>query len=197
MQNTRHTTRPKRQHAAIGTALGFLVTLIACSGGGSSTTIADPPPPPPPPGVNGPAWWAFGRDAQHTAMGAIATQPLTRLIWQMPVDLLPQYSAGSLLIHYGSPVISSRNTVMVPVKIGASGGFRIEARNGSNGAALWSASSDYTLPTQQRWTPSYNLTLTTANRLYAPGAGGKLLFRDDVDSAVGTIHFQHFSLMPQ
>jgi hypothetical protein len=52
---------------------------------------------------------------------------------------------------------------------------------------LWTAGSDYILPPQQGWTPSYNLTLTTANRVYAPGAGGKLLFRDDADSASGTL----------
>lgn len=110
----------------------------------------------------------------------------------MPVDLAPQYSGSSLLIHYGSPVITTKNTVIVPVKTGVNGGFRFEARNGANGATIWSAASDYILPTQQSWTPSYNLTLTVANRLYAPGAGGKLLYRDDADSATGTVQTSVF-----
>ena len=169
-------------HQRIGIAFALTMVLNGCSGGGGSPTNIDPPTLP----VIGPAWWSFGRDAQHSAVGAIATQPLSRLVWQMPVDLAPQYSRGSLLIHYGSPVITPKNTVIVPVKTGAAGGFRIEARSGLTGASLWSAPSDYILPTQQNWTPSYNLTLTTTNRVYAPGAGGKLLFRDDADNADGT-----------
>ena len=172
-----------RSTAHVGIALVLVIALNSCGGGGGSATATDPPTAP----VSGPAWWGFGRDAQHSAVGAIATQPLSRLIWQMPVDLAPQYSSGSLLIHYGSPVITSKNTVIVPVKTGAAGGFRIEARSGLTGASLWSATSDYILPTQQNWTPSYNLTLTTTNRVYAPGAGGKLLFRDDADNVSGTM----------
>ena len=33
------------------------------------------------------------------------------------------------------------------------------------------------------WTPPYNVTLTKANRVVMPGAGGKVLYRDDADSA--------------
>ena len=125
---------------------------------------------------------------QHTAVGTIASQPLARLIWQTPVDQAPQYGGGGsyLSTHYGSPVISSRNTVLVPVKTSANGSFRFEARNGSNGALLWSGDSDYTVP-PHNWYPSFNLTLTPAGRVYAPGAGGKLYYRDDVDSATGTV----------
>ena len=174
----------RRAAALIFVAPILVIALNSCGGGGSgSATNTDPPTQP----VGGSAWYGFGRDAQHSAVGAIATQPLSRLIWQMPVDLVPQYSGSSLLIHYGSPVITPKNTVIVPVKTGALGGFRIEARSGLTGASMWSATSDYILPTQQNWTPSYNLTLTTTNRVYAPGAGGKLLYRDDADNASGTV----------
>ena len=129
----------------------------------------------------------FSRDAQHTAVSAIATPPLNRILWQTPVDMAPQYAGGRyLLAHYGSPVISSANTVLVPVKTAAQGSFRIDARNGSNGALLWSATSDYVVP-PHNWFPSFNLTITAANRVYAPGAGGKLYYRDNVDSATGTL----------
>jgi hypothetical protein len=159
-------------------------TLVACGGEGSVV----PPPGPPGPPVSGPAWTEFGGNAQHTAISAIASQPLRRIVWQTPVDLAPQYGGGGsyLLTHYGSPVISSRNTVLVPVKTGAAGSFRFEARNGSNGALLWSATSDYVVP-PHNWFPSFNLTLTQAGRVYAPGAGGKLYYRDDVDSSSGTV----------
>ena len=178
------------QHARKRTCLTFalFIALGSCGGGGGgSGTSVDTPPAPVTPPIIGPAWSGFARDAQHSAVGAIATQPLSRLVWQTPVDLAPQYSGSSLLIHYGSPVITTRNTVIVPVKTGATGGFRIEARSGVNGAMLWSAASDYILPTQQSWTPSYNIVLTAASRVYAPDIGGKLIYRDAADSASGTL----------
>jgi hypothetical protein len=68
------------------------------------------------------AWSTFGRDAQHTAQSTTASQPLNRVVWQTPVDLQPQYSGnGSLLAHYGSPLMTAANTIIVPVKTGATG----------------------------------------------------------------------------
>lgn len=170
-------------------ALACAVAVSGCSGGGDQAAGPTVPPPNtvPGPGVDGPAWWGFGRDAQHSAIGAVATQDLNRIAWSTPVDLAPQYQAdGSLLIHYGSPVVTARNTVIVPVKTGATGGFRMEARSGGDGVLIWAADSDYVLPAHN-WVPSYNLALTTGNRVYAPGAGGKLFVRDNADSATGTL----------
>ena len=163
-------------------AMALAVLLPSCGGGGDAGAPLTPIAP-----VNGPAWWGYARDAQHSATGAVATQSLSRIEWSTPLDLAPQYQpSGALLIHYGSPVITTSNTVIVPVKTGAAGGFRFEARTGANGALVWSASSDYVLPAHN-WTPSYNLALTRSNRLYAPGAGGKLLWRDNPDVATGTM----------
>ena len=173
------------------TALAFTPLMSSCGGGGDDDA-GDPGTPsgptvPPAPGVAGPAWWGFGRDAQHSALSAIATQDLNRIAWSTPLDLKPQYSSrGALLTHYGSPVITSNNTVVLAVKTGANGGFRIEARSGVNGGPIWSATSDYLLPAHN-WIPSYNLALTTGNRLYAPGGGGKLLVKADADSPGGTL----------
>src|SRR5262249_32101517 len=75
-----------------------------------------------------PAWQGLGNNPQHTALAPARTQALTQIRWQMPVDLDPQYANGQLLIHYGTPLVTSRNTVIVPVKTGADGGFRIDAR---------------------------------------------------------------------
>ncbi len=167
-------------------ALACAGAITACGGGGGSSPVTDPEPTPAP-AVDGPAWWGFGRDAQHSALGAVATQDLDRIRWSRPIDLAPQYRpSGALLIHYGSPVVTSHNTVVVPVKTGAAGGFRFEARSGSNGGLIWSADSDYVLPAHN-WVPSYNLALNAANRLHAPGAGGKLLVRDNADAATGTV----------
>lgn len=148
-------------------------TTSACAGATSQAAPADV----------GPAWFGFGRDAQHTAQGAVATQPLKRLVWRTPVDVAPSYSAdGSLLIHYGSPVITAKNTVIVPVKTGGANGFRVEARSGADGSLRWTLPSNYLLPSHN-WVPSYNVVLTPGNRLYAPTSGGGLLYRDDVDTA--------------
>jgi hypothetical protein len=181
---------PKRGSAhttPAASALAVLVaaTVIACGGGGGGGTgsITLPSTPTPETPVNGPAWLSFGRDAQHSAQSGIATQPLSRIVWRTAVDTDPQYSPqGYLLVHYGSPVITTKNTVVVPVKRAAAEQYRIEAHAGGSGTLIWSMDSDYVMPAHN-WTPSYNATLTAANRMVAPGAGGKIYYRDDADSA--------------
>jgi hypothetical protein len=96
--------------------------------------------------------------------------------------------------------VTASNTVIVPVKTGASGGFEIQARSGATGTVAWTLSSDYTLmpssgTTGYTWTPSYSPTLTPANRLYFPADGGTLEYTDAPDApgpmppAVGRIAF--------
>jgi hypothetical protein len=172
--------------------------LVACGGGGGGggTPAPSPTPTPTPTStptpVSGPAWFGYGRDAQHTAVSAISSQDLTRIAWTSPVDLAPQYTAGgALLTHYGSPVVTTSNTVVIPVKTGATGGYRVEARNGANGALVWQAATDYVMP-PRNWLPPYNVLLTATGRLYAPGAGGKLLMRTDANAASGTFTPQVF-----
>ncbi|MBK0391842.1 hypothetical protein [Ramlibacter algicola] len=164
-----------------------VLAFAACGGGGGGGdgggATAPPPGAAPGPEVNGPPWLSFGHDAQHTAVAAIATQDLNRIAWSTPVDEVPQYQTnGSLLAHYGSPVISGRNTVVVPVKTGAAGGFRVEGRSGGTGALLWSLASDYVAPASQ-WFPSFNATITPAGRVVIPGAGGKVVVRESADDA--------------
>ena len=128
-------------------------------------------------------WSTFAGDPQHTAVSAVASQPLEGILWSTPVDLAPP--SGNILIHYGSPLVTPANTVIVPVKTGSAGGFKVEARNGRDGALIWSQTTDYILPLHN-WTPSYSPTLTPGNRLYFPGAGGTVYFRDNVDSSSST-----------
>ena len=129
------------------------------------------------------AWSTFAGNPQHTAVSAVASQPLEVIRWSTPVDLAPP--SEPILIHYGSPLVTPANTVIVPVKTGNTGGFKVEARNGSNGAVIWSQTTDYILPLHN-WTPSYSPTLTSGNRLYFAGAGGTVYFRDNVDSSGST-----------
>ncbi len=164
------------------------LALASCGGGGSSNAPAPeaapaPAPPAPSPAVDGPAWWGLGRDAQHSAQGAVATQPLNRIAWRIMVDEAPPVRVGGqLLVHYGSPVITSHNTVLVPVKTNGASGFRIEARAGADGALLWQQDSDYQLPPRYDWMPSWNLALDPDNRLFAPAAGGLLMVIDNPDA---------------
>lgn len=179
--------------------LSSSIALAACGGGGGRNSSPVPPTPTPPtpipptpPTVTGPAWFGYGRDAQHTAASAIATQDLGRIAWTTPVDLAPQYTqSGALLTHYGSPVVTANNTVVIPVKTGAAGGYRVEGRNGESGALIWSANTDYVTP-PRNWLPPYSPLLTPQGRLYVQGAGGKLLVRADGDAATGTFAPQVF-----
>jgi hypothetical protein len=185
----RYETNNKTRLAASALALMLGASVIACSGGGGDPGVAPAPAPAPSPTpapvpvVNGPAWLSYGGDAQHSALAGIQTQDLSRIVWKTPVDIAPQYSSqGYLLVHYGSPVITSKNTVVIPVKRASGNLYRVEARIGGNGALAWSMDSDYIVP-EHNWTPPYNVTLTKSNRVVMAGAGGKVFYRDDADSA--------------
>ncbi|RYD59845.1 MAG: hypothetical protein EOP60_00980 [Sphingomonadales bacterium] len=198
---TRHIPDPSlvsRRNALAMLSSSALVA--ACSGGGGGTPTPSPAPTPTPSPtatstptpVTGPAWYGYGRDSQHTAVSAIATQDLGRISWSTPVDLAAQYTpSGALLTHYGSPVVTTNNTVVIPVKTAATGGYRVEGRDGTSGTLIWSAATDYVTP-PRNWLPPYNLLLTQQGRLYAPGAGGKLLIRANADAATGAFAAQLF-----
>jgi uncharacterized protein (TIGR03437 family) len=130
------------------------------------------------------AWSGYARDEHHTALSLDQSQPLNQIRWSTPVDLQPQYTSGELYIHYGSPLVTTANTVLVPVKTGATGGFRLEAHSASQGALLWSMTTDYVLPPHD-WIPEFGPTLTSSSRVYFPGAGGTVYYRDAPDSASG------------
>jgi hypothetical protein len=127
------------------------------------------------------AWSMHGGNPQHTALATVPTQPLQQIHWQMPVDLNPQYSGTVLFIHYGSPLVTEGNTVIVPVKVGVADTFRVEARRASDGIPLWQLPTDYQLP-PHGWVPSVGLTLAHAGRVYVPGAGGTLLWTSALDT---------------
>ena len=121
-------------------------------------------------------WKSFAGDAQHVALAPAASQALSLIHWQTPVDLKPQYSGTELLIHYGSPLVTAANTVIVPVKTGATGGFRVEAHRGTDGRLIWSRATGYILPPHD-WTPVFGPVLTSKPRLYIPGPGGTVIYR--------------------
>src|SRR4051812_1159426 len=75
-------------------------------------------------------WRGYGSDPQHSAIATVAGRRPLHVRWSTPVDLQPQYSGNLLFIHYGSPLVTRRNTVVVTVKVGAADGFRLEGRRG-------------------------------------------------------------------
>jgi len=129
------------------------------------------------------SWDGFGRDPQHTALAGVPTQRLDRIRWQTPVDRMPRYTGTSLLIHYGSPLVTNGNTVIVPVKTGLTGGFEVEGRRGRDGTLLWTESTDYVLP-PHRWVPGFSPALSRG-RVWIPGGGGVLYARTALDSPKG------------
>ena len=140
--------------------------------------------------VQAPSVPTFAGNAQHTAIYQPAAQTLNTTRWVTTIDLNP----GDLA-HYGSPVITSANTVLVPVKT-ATDGFRVDAFDGSNnGVAKYTLTTDYVLPSHD-WVPVYNPCLTTGSfgtRLYYAGRGGTIYYIDNPDAiAHGTPVHQVF-----
>jgi hypothetical protein len=171
---------------------GIATALHGCGGSDEPDPGPGPDPdwPPPLPGPPGAAasaaWSSHGGDFTHAARAPVAAQALQRTLWTTPVDLAPPYRAGGfLLIHYGAPVISALNAVLLPVKRDSAGAFRVEARDGVTGNLLWQQNTDYILPASS-WTPSMNIALH-GERLFIPAAGGRLLVRDQASSATGAL----------
>ncbi len=134
-------------------------------------------------------WTSYGGNAQHAGVVTGPSQYPQAIKWLTPVDMDPQYSngnSGDLYAHYGSPVITSKNTVLVPVKVQAQGGFQVGAFVGGTGRKLWTLATDYVLPSHD-WTPPMGITLMSEGTAVAiPGAGGSVWIRSKPDSATGT-----------
>jgi hypothetical protein len=136
---------------------------------------------------HGQSWNSYGRNAQHDALGSGPSQLPLVIRWSTPVDLDPQYSGnGDLYIHYGSPVITAQNNVLIPVKTGADGGFVVNAFHAATGQQYASWITDYILP-PHNWTPPMGIALTGDGKYVAiPGAGGTVWLRGTPNAAIGT-----------
>ena len=122
----------------------------------------------------------FGGNAQHTANYNPAAQDLNAIHWSTSIDL----NNTGAFAHYGAPLLTPANTIMVPVKT-ASNGFQVNVFNAADGTALYTLTSDYIMPSHN-WIPSYQPGLSVnggSTRLYYPGAGGTIYYIDNPDSA--------------
>ena len=122
----------------------------------------------------------FAGNAQHTAIYQAPAQNLNTIHWSTAIDL----NNSGAFAHYGAPLITVANTVLVPVKT-ATDGFQVSAFEGSSGAPKYTLDTDYVLPSHH-WIPTYNPALATGlsgTRLYYPGHGGTIYYIDNPDSA--------------
>jgi hypothetical protein len=140
-------------------------------------------------------WSGYGHDPQHSGVSANAAQPLSHIHWCTPVDTVLEDTSGPLYIHYGTPVVTAANTVLVPQRTSAGNTYRINAFSGGRGGTfgcgspstpLYTLTTDYT-PPAHTWIPSYGATLALGTKYYYPGAGGTVYYRTSPDSATGTV----------
>jgi hypothetical protein len=137
-------------------------------------------------------WAGFAGNAQHTAVARTPAQPFDRIRWRASVDLTPNLFGTALLIHYGSPMITAANTVLVPTRVSDKAGYRVVAYSGRSGARRWSLGTDYRPPaftggTFGAWTPPLPAALTSDTALAVAGAGGTVLVRRHANLAAGAV----------
>jgi hypothetical protein len=132
-------------------------------------------------------WRTHAHDEQHTAVSSAKSQSLNTIHWSVPVDLDPP--TDEIFIHYGSPLVTAADTVIVPVKTGTNS-FRVEAHNGTTGKLLWTQNTRYHAPGAQ-FLPGLGPTLF-GNRLFVPDSGGRVLVRKSPDSATGQVEYLYF-----
>ncbi len=127
-------------------------------------------------------WNGHARDPQHTALSSVPSLPLNGIRWTAPVDEAPP--PEPIFIHYGSPIITASNTVLVPVR-GEGGVYCLDARRGSDGALMWELMTDYVnAPSDGGWVPSFSPTLVPSGSLFYQGIGGTVHRVDDPNSSV-------------
>jgi hypothetical protein len=132
-------------------------------------------------------WLTHSHDEQHTSLSTVQSRPLDAIHWHTPVDLAPPQ--GEILIHYGSPLITAANTVIVPVKTGPNS-FRVEAHNGVTGKRLWIENTGYQAPTAS-FVPGLGPTIS-GNQLFVPDNAGRVLVRQNPDLVKGAVTFLYF-----
>ncbi|HEY2012511.1 MAG TPA: hypothetical protein VGH38_03370, partial [Bryobacteraceae bacterium] len=137
--------------------------------------------------AHGQAVPTFAGNAQHTAIyQSAAAQDLNRIQWSTTIDM----NNTGAFAHYGAPLITAANTVIVPVKTAS--GFLLNVFTGGSGTGLYTLLTDYIRPSST-WIPVYEPVVATGSfgtRLYYPGAGGTVYSIDNPDSTSHTAPVQ-------
>ncbi len=91
------------------------------------------------PAMPGTVWNQLNGNAQHTGNSSAIAQPLNQVLWSVSLDLEPWGAE-----HYGDPIFTANNTVIVPIKVTWSAqnqnaqNFILEGINDVTGQVLWS-----------------------------------------------------------
>src|SRR3984957_1937442 len=173
---------------AVGVVLGSWLLFIPAASAQVAGAAAGHP-------KAGVEWAGFAKNAQHTATATAKPQPFDRIRWRVKVDLHPVITLRDLLIHYGSPMITAANTVLVPTRISTKAGFRVVAYSGNTGAKRWSLATDYRTPAFIKkfdFKPPLPAALTPSGTLAVAGAGGTILLRDHSNLKTGTVQRRAF-----
>ena len=133
------------------------------------------------------AWLSHSHDEQHTALSTVQSQPLSSIHWHTPVDLFPPQ--GEIFIHYGSPLVTAANTVIVPVKTG-NNSFRVEAHNGATGKRLWRLKTGWQAPGAD-FIPGLGPTIS-GTQLFIPDIAGRVLVRPNPDQVKNPVTHLYF-----
>ena len=179
---------PSRKAWSVAAAVAVVV-LTAGTAHGSHVGAGKPEP----------AWSGFAANAQHTAVAAASPQPLNRIHWHVPVDLRPvRLPPDGTFAHYASPMITSRNTVIVPTRIGARQGFKLVAYEGADGTKIWQLRTDFTVPPEasRQFPGPLPASLIDDHRVAVAGTGGTILVRTNVDHAHGGVRRLAFYGLP-
>src|SRR5438105_1222484 len=129
----------------------------------------------------------FAGNAQHRSQYSAPAQHLNTVHWSTLVDL--RNSGGGA--HYGAPLITASNTVLVPIRT-TTNTFLVSAFDGPTGRLKYTLSTDYILPSYG-WVPVCQPVLANgplASRLYYPGAGGTVYYIENPDSDTPSIPVQ-------
>jgi hypothetical protein len=114
-------------------------------------------------------------------------QPFRRIRWTAKVDLAPNGAP----IHYGPPMITAANTVLVPTRVSGKAGFRVVAYSGRSGVRSWSLTTAYRTPAFANglfaWIPPLPAALTARTTLAVAAAGGTVLIRRHANVTTGAV----------
>jgi hypothetical protein len=135
--------------------------------------------------------YTFAGNPQHTAQYPVRAQHLNRVFWSASVDATHHTSSS----HYGAPLITASNTIIVPAVIAGTSGltssvrYNIKAYEGGTGRLKYTLTNDYAPPmlpvNPSPWWPVYQpvlVALPSALRLYYAGAGGTVYYVENPDS---------------